>query len=182
MTRRRILILTAAGLVAAPVLWFVAMMTWAMMPMDWVIDHMPSPIRTAYLDNLFKQQPEDCYDRNDCDHQMANAVVDMEADLQRPHPTYRFDYSKLAPLIRSRDGYNDPMPAVGCNVMLLSHDRRTLAALARMDRSDPQAVEACVRGGQDRIRQFAPSALPAVRQALLAEPGLAGYAREEPLR
>lgn len=180
MTRRRLLIWTAAGLAAAPVLWFVAMMTWDMMPLDWVIDHMPSPIRTAYLDNLFRQQPEDCGDPNDCDHQMSNAVVAMEADLLRPHPTYRFDYSKLTPLIRSRDGYNDPMPAVGCNVMLLSHDRRTLSALARMDRSDPEAVESCVRDGQRRLRLLAPSALPAVMRALLADPVLGPYARQGP--
>ena len=186
MRWRRRLMIAAGGLF---LIWFGVVLV---LPAFWLrhtenqvglINALPHSIRLAYLDTLFiNPDPGNpsahCWE---CFLRMLGALDALKADLEQHQNSFAFDYAKLIPLLRNNmDGFYEPIPVRACHLILLRHEPRVFALLAKQYVNEKDSYERCIMAGAKQFHELWPEKYPALKNSLMQVPELMPLVRGLP--
>ncbi len=142
--------------------------------MEQLVRVLPAPIRLYYLNRLFNEPTEDCFN---CYSQLVGALRALEANASEPGQDFGFDPVRLVPLISQGAGFiREPVSGLACNVILLRGDRRVFAAMAQQFSQDPATLRSCLVGRASIFKTYHPAAYEHARSEFLKVESLQSYA------
>ncbi len=141
-----------------------------------LVQVLPAPVRLYYLNRLFDEPTEDCFN---CYSQLIGAMQALEKNALEHGQDYGFDFARLLPLLRQGKGYiREPVSVMACSLILKYPDERVYKTMAQSFSQDPKSLHACLVNYASNFKKFHPAEYELAHNTMLKDPALAVYASE----